>query len=366
MSRVACGRPGDQRHPRRERRHRHRHQQGARERRGRVRRLPRPRRRVRSRCIARLRLASQRAATDRHRLYRRGQDRPPQPAERAVLQARLVAGALPRRDVRRSPARRPPLARRGGRPARSSLRRRPGLRADAPPRRAHRPDRARLADPLPLAKAAGEPRRRGRREAGHLAAAGGGGQRPSRAVRRGRVRPAPSDAAPPRDDPSATALALAPGDGDRPDPGCPGAARQVPRLDLHADDLPELLGPARRQRHDRSRRTGPVRALPRRRRSVRRAVQLLACEQRRRRRRRRRAARLPEQRHRGADAGMARGAREPGRARRGRCRRAAAGLPERHGPARRGRPRAPRDGRSHHARLSEWGRRLRRFAFLHA
>ncbi len=40
-------------------------------------------------------------------------------------------------------------------------------------------------------------------------------------------------------------------------------------------------------------------------------------------------------------------------------------LPERHGPARRGRPRAPRDGRSHHARLSERGRRLRRLALLH-
>src|SRR2546421_2851836 len=100
----------------------------------------------------------------------------------------MVARALPRRDVRRAPARAAPLARRERGWARLGVRRRSGLRAHAPHLRADGAHRARAADPLPLAKAAAERRELDRREAGHLRAAGGGRKWASRALRDRGVR----------------------------------------------------------------------------------------------------------------------------------------------------------------------------------
>ena len=85
----------------------------------------------------------------------------------------------------------------------------------------------------------------------------------------------------------------------------------------------------------------------------------------RRRPRGRRARRVPQQRHRGADARVARGDGEPRRAGRGRRGRAAPPLPERHRPARRRRARDPRHGRPRHARLPGQRRRLRGLALVH-
>ena len=364
---LARGRPVDQRQPRRERRDRRGDEQGARERRGRVRRVPRPRRRARPRCIARVRLAGSTSGpqtdvvyTDEDKIDRRG--RRSEPFFKPDWSPELFRGVMYVGHL--LVARRSLVEEAGGLDSAFD-----GVQDyELMLRLAERtePDRARLADPLPLAEAAGEPRRRGRREAGHPAS-----------CRRRRSTPISSGAAWPRS--------------RSPIRRCPTARRSIreprsrwPRATVIVPtrDAPEQLGRCLVSIFTRTTypsfsvllvdngTTDPeARALfehyP---------VEVVPFDE-----------PFNFSRANNLGAGAADGELlvflnndtevrtpewlevlvEPGRTRRGRCRRAAARLPERHGPARRGRPRAPRDGRSHHARLSERGRRLRRLALLH-
>src|ERR1043165_3863481 len=128
-------------------------------------------------------------------------------AQQALPQAGLVSGALPRRDVRRSPPRRAPLARERGGRVRFSVRRGPGLRADAACLGADTKNRARSADSVPLAQAA---RKRGAVhgcEAPGFSVAGRGGERASRTVLgRGGGTASPDAATPRRDAPESSSV----------------------------------------------------------------------------------------------------------------------------------------------------------------
>ena len=108
----------------------------------------------------------------RLRLHRRGQDRPRRPPLRAVLQARLVAGADADPDVHLPPQRLSPLAGRRGRRLRPRVRRLPGLGPGPEGDRAGARRRPRPPRPLPLADA-GE-LRRGRRRGGEAVGLRGG------------------------------------------------------------------------------------------------------------------------------------------------------------------------------------------------
>ena len=148
---------------------------------------------------------------------------------------------------------RAPLARRERRRARLGLRRRPGLRADAPRLRADRPHRARAADPLPLAKAAAEHREL---EPTRSPASPSSRRRPSTGTSSGAGSPA---FARPNPDHPHRAVVASPKPRARwpqvtvivPTKDAPQHLAALPRIDLLAIDVPELRRAARRQRDDR-------------------------------------------------------------------------------------------------------------------
>ena len=113
----------------------------------------------------------------------------------AVLQARLVAGAVPDPDVHLPPQRPAPLAGRGGRRLRRRVRGLPGLGPDPAGHRAGAEGRPRAAGPLPLADARDLGRRRRRRgEAVGVRSrdpGAAGALRADRAAGQGRARPRP-------------------------------------------------------------------------------------------------------------------------------------------------------------------------------
>ncbi len=225
-----------------------------------------------------------------------------------VLQARLVAGAVPDPDVHLPPQRPAPLAGRGGRWLPRRVRGLPGLGPDPAGDRAGAEGRPPAADPLPLADARDLGRRRRRRgEAVGLRSGDAGAPGPLRADRAaggGRARPR----APRRLQPRAAPRAPAAGQHRDPD------RRQQPRGPLRAGRARHPLRPqhrrdldlrrfrARRRRRHLDRARDPRRAPGDRRRAaagrpLRPAVQLLGEDQRRRGPRRGRAPADAQRRH---------------------------------------------------------------------